>query len=287
MSQAKDAEIGKKYDDLSPEELKEALKTAFLYSDEINDDATAEIDRIMAALRKKEPLEHETSAEEQWAVFRAEHREELSQLGVRKDDSDREVRPDPAVSGQKVRRRNTKVLLRFGLVAALIVALLIAAAVTTGAMGFDLWGWAPKWSREDLRFVTEEPGTAFVKDIPTALAALGVDEPLYPSWLPEDMVRINADIQFGPVFLHEAYQGEDRVLFITIVPSSLSDTAVYQRNESNTEEYIAGKTIHYIYADMNHLTATWYTNGYTASIVGDISVEEMKRIIESIYEVQK
>ena len=38
---------------------------------------------------------------------------------------------------------------------------------------------------------------------------------------------------------------------------------------------------------MNHLTATWYTNGYTASIVGDISVEEMKRIIESIYEVQK
>ena len=287
MSQAKDAEIGKKYDDLSPEELKEALKTAFLYSDEINDDATAEIDRIMAALREKEPLEHETSAEEQWAVFRAEHREELSQLGVRKDDSDREVRPDPAVSGQKVRRRNTKVLLRFGLVAVLIVVLLIAAAVTAGAMGFDLWGWAPKWSREDLRFVTEEPGENYVHRIPSALAALGVDEPLYPSWLPEDMVRINADIQFEPVFLHEAYQGEDRFLIITIVPSDVSDSAVYQRSESVSEEYIAGNTIHYIYADMNQITATWYTRDFTASIVGNISIKEMEKIINSIYEVQK
>ena len=287
MSQAKDAEIGKKYDDLSPEELKEALKTAFLYSDEINDDATAEIDRIMAALREKEPLEHETSAEEQWAVFRAEHREELSQLGVRKDDSDREVRPDPAVSGQKVRRRNTKVLLRFGLVAALIVVLLIAAAVTAGAMGFDLWGWAPKWSREDLRFVTEEPGVQDVQDIPTALAALGVNEPLYPSWLPEDMVWISTEIQFDPILLHEAYQGEDRFLLITIVPSGISDTAVYQRNESDSEEYIAGNTIHYIYADMNQITATWYSKDFTASIVGNISIKEMEKIIDSIYEVQK
>ena len=288
MSQAKDAEIGKKYDDLSPEELKEALKTAFLYSDEIDGDSMAEMDRIMAALREKEPLEHETSAEEQWAVFQAEHREELSQLGVRKDNSDREVRPDPAVSGQKVRRRNTKALLRFGLAAALIVVLLIAAAVTAGAMGFDLWGWAPKWSREDLRFVTEEPGIQDKKDIPTALAALGIDEPLYPSWLPEDMVQIRSEIQFDPtIILHEAYQGNDRVLFITIVPSDVSDTAVYQRSESNSEEYIAGNTIHYIYADMNQITATWYSKSYTASIVGSITIEEMEKIIDSIYEVQK
>ena len=285
MSQAKDAEIGKKYDDLSPEELKEALKTACLYSDEINDDATAEIDRIMAALREKEPLEHETSAEEQWAVFRAEHREELSQLGVRKDDSDREVRPDPAVSGQKVRRRNTKVLLRFGLVAALIVVLLIVAAVTAGAMGFDLWGWAPKWSREDLRFVTEEPGDIEVQGIPTALAVLGIDEQLYPSWLPEDMVRVSMEIQFDPILLHEAYQGEDRFLLITIVPSGISDTAVYQRNESDSEEYIAGNTIHYIFYDLEQTSAVWYTKDYTVLIVGNISEREIKKIIDSVYEV--
>jgi hypothetical protein len=287
LSQAKDAEIGKKYDGLSPEELKKALQTAFLYSDEINDETISELDSIMASLREKEPLEHEASAEEQWAVFRAEHREELSQLGVQKDNTKKEVVPDRAVSGQKVRRRNTKVLLRFGLVAALIVVLLIAAAVTAGAMGFDLWGWAPKWSREDLRFVTEEPGVQDVQDIPTALAALGVSEPLYPSWLPEDMVWISTEIQFDPVLLHEAYQGEDRVLFITIVPSSLSDTAVYQRNEAAPEEYIAGNTIHYIFSDFNHITATWYTKDYTILIVGSITDDEMKRIIDSVYEVSK
>ena len=286
MSQAKDAEIGKEYDDLSPEDLKKALKTVLLYTDEINDDTTAELDRIMAALREKEPLEHERSAEEQWAVFRAEHREELSQLGIRTDDKEKEVRPGRKGSGQVGRRRNVRVLTRIALVAALIVVLLIGAAVTASALGFELWGWAPKWTQEDLRFVTEEPGAEDVHGISSALAALGIDEPLYPHWLPEDMKRENVEIQFEPVLLYEAYQGNDRVLFITIVPSAISDTAVYQRSESDPEEYIAGNTIHYIYSDVNHLTATWYIKDYTASIVGDVSIAEMKLIIDSIYEVR-
>ena len=286
MSQARDAEIGKEYDDLSPEDLKKALKTVLLYADEVNDDTTAELDRIMAALREKEPLEHERSAEEQWAVFRAEHREELSQLGIRTDDKEKEVRPGQAGSCQVGRRRNARVLTRIALVAALIVVLLIGAAVTASALGFELWGWAPKWTQEDLRFVTEEPGVQDKKDIPTALAALGIDEPIYPNWLPEDMVREKVEIQFEPVLLYEAYQGNDRVLFITIVPSSISDTAVYQKSDVDSEEYIAGNTIHYIYSDVNHLTATWYIKDYTASIVGDVSIAEMKLIIDSIYEVR-
>lgn len=286
MSQARDAEIGKEYDDLSPEDLKKALKTVLLYADEINDDTTAELDRIMAALREKEPLEHERSAEEQWAVFRAEHREELSQLGIRTDDKEKEVRPSRAGSCQVGRRRNVRALTRIALVAALIVVLLIGAAVTASALGFELWGWAPKWTQEDLRFVTEEPGAVDVHGIPTALAALGIDEPLYPHWLPEDMVWVKADIQLDPIYLSEAYSGNDRDLMITIVPSSISDTAVYQRSESDPEEYIAGNTIHYIYSDVNHLTATWYIKDYTASIVGDVSIAEMKLIIDSIYEVR-
>ena len=286
MSQARDAEIGKEYDDLSPEDLKKALKTVLLYADEINDDTTAELDRIMAALREKEPLEHERSAEEQWAVFRAEHREELSQLGIRTDDKEKEVRPGRKGSGQVGRRRNVRVLTRIALVAALIVVLLIGATVTASALGFELWGWAPKWNREDLRFVTEEPGAEDVQDIPTALAALGIDEPLYPHWLPEDMKRENVEIQFEPVLLYEAYQGNDRALSITIIPSSFSDTAVYQRSEPDPEEYIAGNTIHYIFSDVNHLTATWYIKDYTASIVGNVSVAELEQIIDSIYEVR-
>ena len=286
MSQAKDAEIGKEYDDLSPEDLKKALKTVLLYTDEINDDTTAELDRIMAALREKEPLEHERSAEEQWAVFRAEHREELSQLGIRTDDRKEEVRPDRTGSGQVGRRRNVRVLTRIALVAALIVVLLIGAAVTASALGFELWGWAPKWTQEDLRFVTEEPGAEDVHRIPTALAALGIDEPLYPHWLPEDMVWVTAEIQLDPILLHEAYSGNDRDLSITIVSSSISDTAVYQRSESDLKKYIAGNTIHYIFHDIDQTSAVWYTQNYTILIVGNITDDEMQRIIDSVYEVE-
>jgi hypothetical protein len=50
------------------------------------------------------------------------------------------------------------------------------------------------------------------------------------------MKRENVEIQFEPVLLYEANQGHNRVLSITIVPSSISDTAVYQRSEFSPEE---------------------------------------------------
>ena len=211
----------------------------------------------------------------------------MSQLGIRTDDKEKEVRPGRKGSGQVGRRRNVRVLTRIALVAALIVVLLIGAAVTASALGFELWGWAPKWTQEDLRFVTEEPGAEDVQDIPIALAALGIDEPLYPHWLPEDMVRVTAKIQLDPVFLFESYCGKDRDLLITIVPSAISDTAVYQRSESDPEEYIVGNTIHYIFSDINHISATWYTENYSVLIVGNITDNEMRKVIDSVYEVPK
>ena len=91
----------------------------------------------------------------------------------------------------------------------------------------------------------------------------------------------------NPVFLHEFYSDNDRMLYITIVPSSGSDTAVYQRDDTVSEEYIAGGTIHYIFCDIDQYSAVWYTENYTVSVSGNITLLEMKRIIDSVYEVSR
>lgn len=289
MSDRKDTEIGKEYDNLSTEELKEKLKTAFLDSEEITDDTMEELDRLMAELRKREPLDHERSAQESWKVFRQEHREELSQIGVRNQFAG-EVMPSQAESDLRMKRQSRRPLLRVGLVAAVIVVLLFAVTVVAGAKGFDLWGWIPLWESEDLRFATETPEDDVLRDsnihdIRSALNELVITEPVYPSWIPEGFVYSASVIEADPIFLHELYTNNGQELSITITPSSGADSAVYQREDTFLEEYFTNHTIHYVFQDINHFSVVWNTEHYTVLMIGNLSLEEMKRIIDSVYEV--
>lgn len=86
-----------------------------------------------------------------------------------------------------------------------------------------------------------------------------------------------------PLFLHEKFQGNDRSLSITISPTTDLGSAVYQKEETIAEEYLAGGTIHYIFTNTNNVLAVWNTESYSIAIAGYISQEEMKKIIDSVY----
>ena len=64
-----DAEIKTKYDDFSVDELKAALKNIFFYRGEFSDADMEEMNQIMAALDKKEPISPMYSAEESLKRF--------------------------------------------------------------------------------------------------------------------------------------------------------------------------------------------------------------------------
>ena len=80
-----------KYEDYSVEELRTALKTVFRVPDpnwdndeypQITNEELAELDEILAILRVKDPLPPPLhTAEESWAIFKAEHAEEFARLG--------------------------------------------------------------------------------------------------------------------------------------------------------------------------------------------------------------
>lgn len=158
------------------------------------------------------------------------------------------------------------------------------------AMGYNLWGWLPKWTDEDIRFVTEDPQETSGKDdlliIPMVLTSLEIYEPLYPTWLPDDLMRIESVFEEDPFILHEAYSGNGRFLSITISPITGSESAVYQKEQNSPQEYTRNNTVHFIFANTNEITAVWYTENYTVLIVGNITFDEMKQIIDSVYEVK-
>ena len=300
MPEEEDVEIMTPYEDYSVDELKEALKKLFYLSD-LNEADLAEMDRILDLLREKDPLPPGHSVDEMWEEFKTVYmNKELADLGIPDDlEEVNNAEPAPDVvsvlpskgDAYPVRPKRYRKLIRVALVAAVVVALMTAISVTAAAMGYNLWGWLPIWSSEDLRFVAEtpayQPDEEDLKDIPMVLASLGITEPLYPTWFPEDLKRVKVILLEEPLFLSENFQGNDRELSITISPTTSSETAVYQKGANPPIEYSAGNAIHFIFKNSDELSATWYTEDYTVLIVGNVALEEIKQIIDSVYEVKK
>ncbi len=298
MLNDKDTEIKTKFDDLSVDELKEALKNTFFYSGEFSDADMEEMDQIMAVLDRKEPLDPLYSAEESLKQFKEAYGEELSSLGVRNTEEVMQeisaADSDAVCSGSKVkavrpvRRRR---LLRTAVVAASVIMVLVAIAATASAMGYNLFGWVPKWNKDVLSFESEnrkeDPDEDDLQGIPEVLASLGIDESLYPTWIPEDLVWTDLVVDKDPLFLLEAFNNDNRFLSITISPTSGSETAMYQKGDNSPIEHFAGGVTHLIFQNASELTAVWYTEDYTVTIIGNITLDEMRKSIDSVYEVKK
>ncbi len=296
MLKEKDTEIMSRYDDYSIDELKEALKTVFLFS-ELSAADVEELNQIMAALREKAPFPHPHTAEEMWAEFKADNAEALANIGIRKLEDTEEVVYKETVADPDVRQAIPEImavhskrhrrLFRVGVIAAIMAVIIVAAAVTASALGYDLFGWIPKWNKEDVRFVSEATEQPYQESIPSILNELGITGLLYPNWIPEDLVLTASTYDKDRFLFFEAYRRDDRFLSITISPTKTSDTAVYQKVESPHEEYLTSNVTHYIFDNTNEISVVWYTENYTTLIVGNITLEEMKRIIDSVYEVKK
>ncbi len=306
VPEEEDAEIMTPYEDYSVDELREAFRKIFFLSD-LNDADLDEMDQILAILREKDPLPPGRSVEELWEEFQTVYmNKDYAAIGIPDDleeVSDAEPAPEDAEPAREVVSvlpskgdanpvypKRYRKLIRVALVAAVVVALLAAISVTAAAMGYNLWGWLPIWSSEDVRFVsgtpTAEPQQDDLKDIPMVLASLGITEPLYPTWLPEDLKRVKVKISEEPLLLLEHYQGDDRELSITISPITDFGTFVYQKEDEPPEKYISNDVEHYLILNTNELSAVWNTGNYNVLIVGNITSSEMKRIIDSIYEVK-
>ncbi len=301
MPEEEDVEIMTPYEDYSVDELKESLKKIFFLS-ELNDADLAEMDQIMEILREKDPLPPGRSAEESWEEFKSLYMQDPEADDIHSDLDSEEVSdtdtapnvvaefPDKE-NASPARPKLHRKLIRVALIAAIIMVFFAAVTATAAAMGYNLWGWLPIWGNEDLRFVAEtptrEPHQDDLKDIPMVLASLGITEPLYPTWLPEDLKRTETKTFEEPLFLLENYQGNDRELTITISPASGLENTIYQKTDNPPFEYHVGSKVHYIFENTDEIITIWFSEEYSVLISGNISIDEMKKVIDSVYEVKE
>ena len=294
-----------RYDDYTVEELREELQRFFLYSD-LDDEAVDEMEKILAVLREKAPFEHPHTTEEMWAEFKAEHAEELSNLGIPKNvDTEGVIEKDPeeaadagaavvvpitgvgrvqTVSADTEPRhgKHSQKLIRTALIAAAVVAVMVIITVSAAAAGINLWGWVQVRGEGTVSFVAED---ALSKDIPAALKQAGIEEPLFPTWIPEGFLLYDQQIRLDePLRIHSTYVNRDAYLTI-IIWSATNDSAsgVIEIDEGDPREYLSHDTVHYLIPNCEQLVAYWVANGFLVKISGTVSSDDMERIIDSVY----
>ncbi len=292
-----DTETMNQYNDYSAEQLKAALQRLLLYSD-LEDQDVEEMEKILAVLREKTPFEHPRTAEEMWAEIKAEHAEEIASLGIHeKKDTEEVIKNEPVVAELRAesestmpRLKSVRGVIRVAIIAAAMVVFIILATVTASAFGYDLWSWVPRWNNDVLSFggKESEPNEFYDSSpIVKALEELGIDEPIFPHWLPEGFESDYSIVETNPIFLHEIFYNGDRRISITIEPNNHQETGIYEKDDAIPYEYYVNAKPHYILSDNDQYTAIWETEHFCILVVSNISLEELKQILDSVYEVKE
>ena len=262
------------YDEMSIEELEQELRELFFYSDKIDDHLSRELELIREALERKRPTAILHTPEEAWESFLADKAEELTPFLSPQAETEAEK---SAKKTGPARTSRAAPLLRRVLIAAAVVVLLAGAVLAAGP---QLWAWVPRWNASAGRYEPATEETA-QKPIPAALAELGIDEPVYPTRLPEGFVITESHISEDPLVLMEQYAKGDRLFSVTVTPIKGFKNAVYQASGLQPQVYRSGKAVHYVFTNADTIIAVWYTKNYATTISGNIPMEELERIMGS------
>lgn len=197
-------------------------------------------------------------------------------------------------------------LLRTGQLVAALVALLLLLTVATAAAGYDIWRMLAEWTAEiitlapgqieyidpDDLHIPKEPGE--YTDLQEALTAYGLNRSVVPKWLPEGFVleELIVDNESNPnliVFASLYCRGQDTIssqisIHLEYDKRTHDNFGDICKDEGDPVPYEAGGITHLLTTNAGRSVALWANGPAECFINGAVTTEELKQMIDSIYE---
>ena len=129
-------------------------------------------------------------------------------------------------------------------------------------------------------------------DIEEILGELNYSENIFPTWIPEgfelEKVITNEFVLSGKTELRIHYkngQTRELITFTYNVYNSiaLGTMTAFEKDANALEEYFVGDVTHYIFENLGKYIAVWNQNNIECAISGDVSLTELKEMLNSIY----
>ncbi|WP_312159751.1 DUF4367 domain-containing protein [Oscillibacter sp.] len=282
---------------LSTEELEKLLLQDFVAPSGSEPD----VDYIMAIMEVIQKREAETSAAEcvdvdkAWNDFKENYQEKSNSFV---SDNFCEPHSSDHLNQIHYKGRPPK-RLRVFRITAIAAALIVILCGTVSAFGANIFQALANWTVETFGFISagtpedDSHMSVIPNDDPFGelrAAVLAVtDIPLVPKWAPEN-TEVNGDISIveraNGTRILGTYDSEDGLFSIRIqtydnIPSEY--TGVYQKDAQEVLEYESSGIVHYIMSNNSTCGAAWINEDTECFIQGSFTVEEMEKMVDSIY----
>ena len=275
------------YEEMSLEQLEALLRVDF-QSPDGDETCTEAILQITESIARRQPSGPDVDAA--WEQLQTQYLPRL-----------RRLRPAGWSSASRTHyAAGTRRHIRRTACGVLVIAALVAALTATAQARGGIRRLIAQWTDEVFTFVSvgdagaeaeplpipEEPPADGYADIRSALAELGINTPAAPSWIPEGFTRELLEIE--PLFtdssaiVYAYYNRDGDSLVINILVNSDGGTS-WQKDEGAAEIFEAGGVTHYLMENAGRQTAVWVNGPLECALSGDITREELKQIIQSIY----
>ncbi|MFA5531784.1 MAG: DUF4367 domain-containing protein, partial [Thiohalomonadaceae bacterium] len=178
------------------------------------------------------------------------------------------------------------------------VIILLTGTLTAQALGYDVWKAVAQWTRDIFQFTPGTVPSQEVRETPElpdpyydtldkALSAFGIEDvAIVPSWIPErfETPAIEAIYTPNSTVISAVYTNEKDVLIISLASVAGDESTHYEKDETEIILYDANGITHYIMSNNAQNSAVWVSGIYECTIYGTVSEDELKQIIDSIYE---
>ena len=281
MSEMNSRESYTRYDEMTTDQLREILRK-HAHGESEKEPDTEELFYIMEVLQNREnenPEKQIKSTEAAYETFVKHYAPELA-----------EEKPIPfAKRGVLAARWMKRVA-----VVAIICAIFTTAAVSAKAFAPDFWEKVAIWTREFFHFqdvvggtegrVPETENNAELDSLRDALDQyVGLQESM-PSWIPEGYICTDINVKETPKALRisAVYKKGEEQLVIQIRQEFGSDPFQIEKNENLIEIHTVDGVDYYIFSNDKYIQTAWIVGEYECLIIGNLTLEEMKKVIDSI-----
>ena len=258
-------------------------------ADRLDTDTILHISKILAERRKASQTENTYDAHMAWAEFNKKYRPFYTGEYLLNDEDELIESNSKESILQKPKLWSRK--LRWG-VAAVICIFLFAG--TASAAGYDILGAIIQWSSETFQFInlnadkSDAPGEDDIEylTLEDALAAYEVQaEGLIPNWMPERYEFAFVQVDETPLMatICANYKSDSGFLKITISCYQEIIADIYEKDSQESTFYESGGVEHLLVSNNENVSAVWAIENCDCTISGDVSMAEMKEIIDSIY----
>lgn len=272
---------------LSTEQLEELLSQDFV-SSRTSDPDPDYIIAIMEVMKKREaesPTGPEIDVDAAWREFQEDYQGQSAAFESMYLCDQPTHHPDQISSPPK-RVRFPKALR--GLVAAAAIIVVLCGAAS--AFGFNVFQTVASWTAEVFGFSEQNTNQEDPFEKIRSAVAMESSLSVVPNWAPENTYSATSvtstEFSFGTK-IQETFATENGLFYIRVFlysePQEKSE-ATYQKDENNVTEYLTGGVTHYIMNNNEKSSVTWNIETVEVCIQGDLTVEDLIQMIDSIYE---